>query len=104
MIDALFRKHGCRHAYLDVGTNIGVQIRKLFEPHKYPGAEVLPIFANLFGPQRCKVCAIGIEPNPRHTLRLNMLKRASIGSARPSSSSPNRGRDALGRAAALPRE
>ena len=74
MIDALFRKHGCRHAYLDVGTNIGVQIRKLFEPHKYPGAEVLPIFANLFGPQRCKVCAIGIEPNPRHTLRLNMLQ------------------------------
>ena len=29
----------CWHVYLDVGTNIGVQIRKLFEPERYPGAE-----------------------------------------------------------------
>jgi len=26
---------GCYHIYLDVGTNIGIQVRKLFEP-RYP--------------------------------------------------------------------
>ena len=28
LIDALFDRHRCIHAYLDVGTNIGVQIWK----------------------------------------------------------------------------
>ena len=41
-VDALFTRHGCVHAYLDVGTNIGVQIRKLYEPHKYPGVRTTP--------------------------------------------------------------
>ena len=59
-----------------MGTNIGVQIRKLFEPHKYPNASVLPVFEQLFGPApRCGVCAIGIEPNPRHAARLHRLQR-----------------------------
>ena len=31
---------GCRYVYIDVGTNMGIQIRKLFEPHLYPEAEV----------------------------------------------------------------
>ena len=26
----------CSKLYLDVGSNIGVQVRKLYEPHKYP--------------------------------------------------------------------
>ena len=41
---------GCYHVYLDLGTNTGVQIRKLFEPHKFPSADVLPIFDKYFGP------------------------------------------------------
>lgn len=32
--------NGCRHVYIDVGSNMGVQIRKLFEPERYPKAEV----------------------------------------------------------------
>ena len=40
-IDRLFAEHRCTHAYLDVGTNIGVQLRKLFEPSKYPKSLVL---------------------------------------------------------------
>ena len=35
-IDRLFARHNCQYVYLDVGSNNGVQIRKLFEPHKYP--------------------------------------------------------------------
>jgi len=31
--------HKCTGAYLDVGSNIGVQIRKLYEPHKYAGKD-----------------------------------------------------------------
>jgi FkbM family methyltransferase len=63
--------------YLDIGTNIGVQIRKLFEPSRYPEAEVLPIFDKHFGHMRNKsrdLCAIGIEMNPSHTSRLRRLE------------------------------
>ena len=62
-IDALLRR-GCQHAYLDVGSNRGVQIRKLFEPWRYPSATVQPVYERLFGVDRCRVCAIGMEPNP----------------------------------------
>ena len=35
-LDAMFAKHNCRHVYLDAGTNVGVQIRKVLEPARYP--------------------------------------------------------------------
>ena len=74
-ISQLFSQYHCKHVYLDVGTNIGVQIRKLFEPHKYAGAAVLPIFDGIFGPApRCNVCAVGFEPNPVHRKRLAFLQ------------------------------
>ena len=41
-IDALFTQYQCEHAYLDVGTNLGVQIRRLYEPTKYAKSLVLP--------------------------------------------------------------
>lgn len=38
-------------------------------------SEVLPIFEDYFGPApRCGICAIGVEPNPRHTPRLSHLQ------------------------------
>ena len=38
---------------------------------------VLPIFEEFFGSApRCNVCAIGIEPNPRHAPRLKTLEKA----------------------------
>ena len=33
-IDQLFAEYKCHNVYLDVGSNVGVQIRKLFEPEK----------------------------------------------------------------------
>ena len=59
---------GCQYVYLDMGTNIGVQIRflistvsgfgeialnyfrKLFEPQHYEEAKILPVFEKYFGP------------------------------------------------------
>ena len=40
---------GCYHVYLDVGSNIGVQVRKLYEPELYPKANVHVIFNSRFG-------------------------------------------------------
>lgn len=69
----------CRHVYVDLGTNVGIQIRKLYEPHLYPKAAAVAIFDKYFGPveqRRTDVCTFGFEPNPRHTSRLQALERA----------------------------
>ena len=89
--------------YLDIGTNIGIQvlnrinyrylkdsinkseltlqIRKLFEPTKYPSAPIHPIFNEYFhrnikdlNSSLPYICAIGIEPNPNHEKTLNSKK------------------------------
>ena len=57
-IDLLFRQFRCTSVYLDVGTSVGTQIRKLYEPELFPGASVLRHFSRLFGRARCGVCAI----------------------------------------------
>ena len=81
---ALFAASNCSHLYLDVGSNLGVQIRKLYEPQKYPRAAVVQAFEQLFGePPRCKVCAIGMEPNPRHAQRLFRLERELVRAGAP---------------------
>lgn len=65
---------GCRHVYVDMGTNIGHQIRKLYEPSLYPGNPTELIFGSRFGADRDAVCAFGFEPNPIHTARLQLLQ------------------------------
>ena len=57
---------GCTFVYLDMGTNVGVQIRfrwhsfsrlgtfiehfrKLFQPLKFPRAKIIPVFERFFG-------------------------------------------------------
>jgi hypothetical protein len=69
---------GCRNVYVDMGTNIGHQIRKLYEPALYPGNPTEPIFAKYFGEawQRDGVCAFGFEANPVHEVTLQRLERA----------------------------
>jgi len=69
----------CQKYYIDMGSNIGVQIRKLFEPIYYPNAPVLNLFSEYFGTQNmnsssAKTCAIGFEMNPVHTDRLKTLE------------------------------
>ena len=70
---------GCKHVYLDVGSNIGIQVRKLFEPHLYPNAEVLNVFSKYFGFPKHRnwgtLCAVGFEPNPNHSRILKTLEK-----------------------------
>ena len=65
-----FNLDGCYHVYLDVGTNVGIQIRKLYEPEKYPNASIHKFFDEHFKRNNVSssrhICAIGFEPNPRH--------------------------------------
>lgn len=70
---------GCARVYVDVGTNRGVQLRKLFEPELYPRAPVLSVFDRLFGRSRAadrSLCAFGFEPNPPLEGRLVALEQA----------------------------
>jgi len=77
-IDALL--DGCVRVYLDVGTSAGVQIRKIFQPERYPGAPVLPIFDRYLGKGKARradhgLCVFGFEPSPYLTPRLQALER-----------------------------
>ena len=69
------------------------QIRKLYQPHLFPEAQVLPVFDKFFGPPserfagnfyffslqfswiRKTVCAVGWEPNWEHTGTLDRLQK-----------------------------
>lgn len=67
----------CKHLYFDMGTNIGMQMRKLYEPQLFPNARSLPYFASTFGTgDRRDVCALGFEPNSRHAERLIAMQSA----------------------------
>ena len=64
----------CTGVYFDFGTNIGIQVRKLFEPWRFPNAPVHNVFDRHF-PERKSVCVLGLEPNPQHTPRLQALQQ-----------------------------
>ena len=73
-IDALIDRTNCTSFFLDVGSNIGVQVRKLYELYRYPASPIESMFAAAPGlPPRCAVCALSFEPNPKHTARLTTL-------------------------------
>ena len=68
---------GCSHVFLDLGSNIGVQVRKMYEPEKYPGSLWGQRFESAFGGARGSkrgLCAVGFEPNPGHTGMLERLE------------------------------
>lgn len=75
---------GCDYVYVDVGSNIGVQVRKLFEPELYERALVAPYFDRLFGTREVRaeraragrLCAFGFEPTPTLQPRLVALEAA----------------------------
>jgi len=62
--------------YIDAGSNIGVQVRKLFQPDKYPNAnaQVIHLYKKHFSAGT--TCSVGFEANPRHSVRLSSLQRA----------------------------
>merc|ERR1719183_2580786 len=72
----------CKQIFVDLGSNIGVNVRKLYEPEKYRGAKLLPELEKAFGSvaDRRKpesgLCALGFEPNPEHQGRLAKIEDA----------------------------
>jgi len=77
---------GCARVYIDYGSNAGLQIRKLYEPHLFAhfheGNPTEPIFHSVFGENRDDVCTFGFEAGPRHAKRLTSLQRAFRGVGR----------------------
>jgi len=74
---------GCYHVFLDVGSNIGNTVRKVYEPHLFINATFLSIFEKYFGDDNSRqiggehtVCAVGFEPNPKHSKWLKDLQNA----------------------------
>jgi FkbM family methyltransferase len=69
---------GCFHVFLDVGANIGVHNRFLFEPHLYPESRMRKLLESKLGQgyDNRDVCAFAFEPNPVHRSRLESLSKA----------------------------
>jgi len=69
---------GCYHIFLDVGANIGIHTRFLYEPDLYPNSKTsVAAFAEKFGYPRenDNFCVFGFEPNPKFEQRhLNLAK------------------------------
>lgn len=74
----------CKKIFIDLGCNIGVNVRKLYEPKKYLGAKLLPYFQRHFGEpgwrrtpaNKSGLCALGFEPNHDHRDRLKAIEAA----------------------------
>lgn len=65
----------CKGLYLDVGTNVGTQIRKLYQPESFPGAKSVEQFHSIFhGVSLSDVCTFGFEPNPEHKAWLEKVQ------------------------------
>jgi hypothetical protein len=90
----------CFHVFLDVGSNIGMHIRFLLEPDRYPDARIASnIFDSQFGKDRDNrdICVVAFEPNPmhknRHEFLLQYYQNSSLGTVKyvyvPSAAGPN---------------
>jgi len=68
----------CYHVYIDVGSHRGIQIRKLYEPKKYPDSKIHTLFDKFFGPpterNSSEICTVGFEPDPRYRMDLRLIK------------------------------
>merc|ERR1719198_20567 len=75
---------GCRKVFLDVGSNIGVHVREVFEGSKYPESHLRKTFVEWFGDEEFRkqpsatsgVCAVGFEANPRIAPHLKDIEEA----------------------------
>jgi hypothetical protein len=73
----------CTHVFLDLGSNLGVQVRKFFEPQLFQRQQssLLRALDHTFGynrthslQQRSSNCVFSFEPNPKHTHRLQHMQ------------------------------
>jgi hypothetical protein len=72
---------GCTHVFLDVGSNIGLHVRFLYEPELYPKAQIArKFFSEALGPESERdnnnICVFSFEPNPSHLTRHAEMQKA----------------------------
>ena len=70
---------GCYHIFLDVGSNIGIHARFLYQPDRYPDSKSsVKSFAKEFGYPRDNrdYCVFSFEPNPKFEQRHLDLQEA----------------------------
>jgi hypothetical protein len=70
---------GCYNILIDVGGNVGVHGRFLFEPEKYPDSfSSVQLFRDEYGVERNNLdyCVFVIEANPQHWKRLDIISDA----------------------------
>lgn len=70
---------GCYHVFLDVGSNIGMHVRFLFEPDLYPDStSSVATFEKEFGSERDNrdYCVFSFEPNPKFEQRHLAIEKA----------------------------
>eukprot|EP00092_Neocalanus_flemingeri_P019654 GFUD01021286.1.p1 GENE.GFUD01021286.1~~GFUD01021286.1.p1 ORF type:complete len:405 (+),score=120.99 GFUD01021286.1:93-1307(+) len=71
---------GCLHVFIDLGSNRGLQIRKLYEPHTFPLAPVQPLYQRFFGKPEDRnlqeICSVSFEPNSKHSAHLKKLSES----------------------------
>ncbi len=77
----------CKHVYLDLGSNIDVHNRVLFQPEFYPKTLMRAVFNEAFGSPRMRsgpsnesgICAFAFEANPVHAAsRLRAMKECYL--------------------------
>mmetsp|Transcript_21284 Transcript_21284/g.65426 ORF Transcript_21284/g.65426 Transcript_21284/m.65426 type:complete len:332 (-) Transcript_21284:51-1046(-) len=59
----------CKHVFFDVGANVGLHGRFLYEPQLFPRNKYHTVFPKVFGPDwrdKEKACVVAFEPNPAH--------------------------------------
>jgi hypothetical protein len=70
---------GCARVFLDLGCNVGVQVRKFFEEELFDKnkSSLMRVFDSTFGTDRQhqrENCVFSFEPNPKHTARLQKME------------------------------
>jgi hypothetical protein len=76
---------GCKHVFVDIGANIGVHTRFLFESAFYPGP-MQSKFTPIFGEEVYRslpsvengICSFSIEANPLHEKRQHLLEKCYL--------------------------
>ena len=64
----------CEKIFIDIGANIGVNMRFLYEANKYPHTRfMISEMDRVLGKNRDNVCYYGFEANPNHYNRLQNL-------------------------------
>jgi hypothetical protein len=66
----------CRHIFLDVGANVGLNAHFLYNGTAFPKSlKMVPLMDKMFGRDRSHVCYRGFEPNMNHIDRHVSLRQ-----------------------------